>query len=389
MDDFFKLDGLLTSEEKSLRAAVGDMVRSQWLPIIAQAYEKAEFPLFIIKQCAQMGLLGMTLPVQWGGSGASQVAYGLVCQELEKGDSGLRSFVSVQSSLSMYPIYQYGSELQKQRYLAPMAKGELIGCFGLTEANAGSDPGSMTTYVKKVPGGYYLNGAKLWITNATIADIAIVWAKIEDNTIRGFIVEKQSINNPRGFKAYAIPNKLSLRASMTGELVFEDCFIPDENLLPGTDIGLVAALGCLTKARYGIAWGTIGAAMACYEIALEYTKIRTQFGKPLASCQLVQKDLVDMLNEILKAQLLNLHLGRLHDKNEHDYTMVSLAKMNACSQALKIARMARNLLGANGISLEYHVMRHMANLESVFTYEGTDNMHHLIVGKQITGYSAF
>lgn len=389
MEDFLKLDALLTEEEKLVRQSVRAMVDSEVIPVMADAYEKGIFPTKLIEQCAAMGLFGMTLPPKWGGSNASQVAYGLACQELERGDSGLRSFVSVQSSLSMYPIYEYGSEAQKEQYLPKMAKGELIGCFGLTEPNAGSDPSSLTTRAQKVSGGYCINGSKLWITNATIADLAIVWAKIEDDTIRGFIVEKKSPHNPSGFKSNEIKHKLSLRASITGELVFEDCFVPQENLLPGSHIGLRAPLGCLTKARYGIAWGVMGAAMACYDRVLAYTKQRFQFGKPIASFQLVQKDLVEMFNEIVKAQLLNLQLGRLHDQNQHTYVMVSLAKMNACKEALKIARMARNLLGANGISLEYDVMRHMANLESVFTYEGTDNMHHLIIGQYLTGLNAF
>ncbi len=383
MEDFLKLDNLLTEEEKLIRHTVRLMVDTKVIPLMSDAYEKGIFPLELIKECANMGLFGMTLSAQWGGSDASQVAYGLVCQELERGDTGLRSFVSVQSSLCMYPIYQYGSQAQKEKYLLKMATGALIGCFGLTEPNAGSDPSSMTTRAKKVPGGYRINGSKLWITNATIAEVAIVWAKIEDDSIRGFIIEKPA------FKANEIKHKLSLRASITGELVFEDCFVPQENLLPGSDIGLLAPLACLTKARYGIAWGVIGAAMACYEKALEYTKQRVQFKKPLASFQLVQKDLVDMFTEIVKAQCLNLQLGRLHDHNQHTYVMVSLAKMNACKEALKIARMARNLLGANGISLEYDVIRHMANLESVFTYEGTDNMHHLIVGRYLTDLDAF
>lgn len=389
MEDFFKLDDLFTEEEKLIRQTVRTWVDTQVTPRMTQAYEAAVFPIEFISDCADMGLLGMTLPEKWGGSNASQVAYGLACQELERGDSGLRSFVSVQNSLCIYPIYQYGSEAQKDHYLRLMVKGDCIGCFGLTEPHAGSDPNSLTTRATPVPGGYELNGSKLWITNATIADIAIVWAKIEDNTIRGFIVHKKSPNHPHGFVAHELKHKLSLRASITGELVFEKCFVPQDHLLPGSDIGLLAALGCLTKARYGIAFGAIGAAMACYEIALAYTQQRIQFGKPLASFQLVQKSLVDMFTEIMKGQMLNLQLGRLHDKNQHTYVMVSLAKMNACQEALKIARAARNLLGANGISLEYGVMRHMANLESVFTYEGTDNMHHLIIGKYLTGLDAF
>lgn len=389
MEDFLNLDDLFSEEEKLIRHSVRTLVDKQVTPIITSAFEEGTFPIELIQHCANLGLFGMSLPEKWGGSNASQVAYGLACQELERGDSGLRSFVSVQNSLCMYPIYQFGSEDQKEKYLKSMAKGECIGCFGLTEAQAGSDPGSLTTRARKVKGGYQLNGSKLWITNATLADIAIVWAKIEDDSIRGFIVHKKSDEHPHGFVARPLKHKLSLRASITGELIFEDCFIPEDQLLPGTHTGLVAALQCLTKARYGIAWGAMGAAMACYEMALEYTQQRIQFGKPLASFQLVQKALVDMFNEIIKAQVLNLQIGRLHDKNEHSYVMVSLAKMNACQEALKIARSARNLLGANGISLDYHVIRHMTNLESVFTYEGTDNMHHLIIGKYLTKLDAF
>jgi glutaryl-CoA dehydrogenase len=351
---------------------------------MVDCFEKAEFPKILIKKLANLGLFGMTLPENYGGSGASQVAYGLACQELEKGDSGLRSFVSVQSSLCMYPIFAYGTEEQKQRFLPKMAQGELIGCFGLTEPDIGSDPGSMKTRATREKGGWRLKGAKMWITNATIADLAIVWAK-EGENVRGFIVERGF----EGFHTNEIKHKMSLRASITGEIVLEDCFVPEKNYLPGSEKGLTAALGCLTKARYGIAWGAMGAAMACYEIALRYAKERMQFGKPIGSFQLIQTALVNMLTEITKAQTLNLQLGRLHDQNRASFVMVSMAKMNACKEALKIAREARNILGANGISLEYHVIRHMNNLESVFTYEGTDNMHHLIVGKHITGLNAF
>jgi glutaryl-CoA dehydrogenase len=285
----------------------------------------------------------------------------------------------------MYPIFAYGTPEQKAKFLPKMAQGELIGCFGLTEPDAGSDPASMKTRAVKVDKGWRLNGSKMWITNAPIADLAIIWAKVDEQQIRGFIVERES----KGFTTNEIKHKLSLRSSITGEIVLEDCFVPEQNYLPGTDKGLVAALGCLTKARYGIAWGAMGAAIACYEIALQYAKERIQFGKPIASFQLIQADLANMFTEIVKTQILNLQLGRLMDQNRANYVMVSLAKMNACREALTIARQARNLLGANGIMLEYHVIRHMNNLESVFTYEGTDNMHHLIVGKHITGLSAF
>ncbi len=338
-----------------------------------------------MQKVAALGLLGSTLPESYGGVNASAVSYGLICQELERGDSGLRSFVSVQSSLCMYPIFAYGTQEQKKRFLPKMAAGELIGCFGLTEPDAGSDPSSMKTRAKKVAGGWQLSGSKMWITNATIADLAIIWAKDEHDQVKGFIVEKTFA----GFNTNEIHHKLSLRASITGEIVLEDCFVPDANYLPGTEKGLACALGCLTKARYGIAWGAIGAAMACYEAALNYAKERLQFGKPIAAFQLIQVDLADMFTEIVKAQTLNLQLGRLQEQNRANYVMVSVAKMNACKEALKIARKARNILGANGISLEYPVMRHMVNLEAVYTYEGTDNMHHLIIGKHITGLDAF
>lgn len=385
MEDLFCLDDLLTFDEKLIRDSVRRFVDEDITPIMAECYEKAIFPRELIKKVADLGLLGMTLPEIYGGANASAVAYGLVCQELERGDSGLRSFVSVQSSLCMYPIFAYGNDEQKSRFLPSMAKGEIIGCFGLTEPDSGSDPSSMKTRAKKVVGGWQLNGAKMWITNAPIADLSIVWAKDDEGLVKGFIVEKGFA----GFKTNEIHHKLSLRASITGEIVLEDCFVPDSHYLPGTVKGLSCALGCLTKARYGIAWGAMGAAMACYEAALAYSKERSQFGKPIGSFQLIQASLVDMVTEIVKAQAMNLQLGRLNDQNRGTFVMVSLAKMNACKEALKIARAARNILGANGISLEYHVIRHMANLESVFTYEGTDNMHHLIVGKHITGLDAF
>lgn len=349
MEDLFCLDEQLTTEEKLMRDSVRRFVDEDVLPSIATHYENAVFPRELIEKVAQLGLLGMVLPQTYGGLEASQVAYGLVCQELERGDSGLRSFVSVQSSLCMYPIFAYGTSEQKLRFLPDMAKGRLIGCFGLTEPDAGSDPASMKTRAIKVKGGWRLNGAKMWITNATIADLAIVWAKEEDGSIRGFIVERDF----KGFQTNEIKHKLSLRASITGEIVLEDCFVPEQNYLPGSEKGLTAALGCLTKARYGIAWGAMGAAQACYESALQYAKERIQFNKPIASFQMIQSDLVDMYTEIVKAQALNLQLGRLHDQERASFVMVSLAKMNACREALNIARKARNILGANGISLEY------------------------------------
>lgn len=384
MDDLLYLDEQLGDDERMIRDSVARFVSIDVIPLMAQSFEHAVFPPELIKKSADLGLLGLTLPVEYGGSGASYVAYGLVCQELERGDSGLRSFVSVQSSLCMYPIFKYGNEAQKQRFLPRMAAGELIGCFGLTEPDSGSDPSSMHTVAKKVDGGYILNGTKMWITNATIANLAIVWAKTDEG-IRGFIVEKEF----KGFTRPEIHLKMSLRASITGELVFENVFVPDENLLPGTTKGLGAALGCLSQARYGIAWGAMGAAMACFDITRDYLMDRKQFDKPLASFQLIQKDLAAMYSEIVKAQCLNLQIGRLKDQQRETPVMISLAKGNACREALKIARNCRNLLGANGISLEYHVIRHMLNLESVFTYEGTDNVHTLVLGRHITGINAF
>ena len=384
MDDLLSLDDQLHDDERMIRDTVARFVRDDVLPIMAESFDNAVFPLEFIKKTAKLGLLGLTLPSQYGGSDASYVAYGLVCQELERGDSGLRSFVSVQSSLCMYPIFRYGSEEQRMRFLPKMAAGEVIGCFGLTEPNSGSDPASMRTHAKKVDGGYCLNGTKMWITNATIADIAIVWAKTDDG-IRAFIVEKAF----KGFSRQEIRLKMSLRASVTGELVFDNVFVPDNNTLPGSEQGLKAALNCLSQARYGIAWGAMGAAQACFDITREVLLSRTQFNKPLASFQLIQKDLACMYTELVKAQLLHLHIGRLKDQQKDTPAMISLAKGNSCREALKIARMCRNLLGANGISLEYHVIRHMLNLESVFTYEGTDNVHTLVLGRHITGINAF
>lgn len=384
MDDLLYLEEELSDDERMIRDTVARFVAQDVIPRMPDAFEKAIFPHTLIKKSADLGLLGLTLPTLYGGAEASYVAYGLVCQELERGDSGLRSFVSVQSSLCMYPIFCFGSDEQKTRFLPQMAKGELIGCFGLTEPDSGSDPASMRTHARKVDGGYLLNGSKMWITNAPIADLAVVWAKT-DSGVRGFLVEKDF----KGFHRQEITLKMSLRASVTGELVFEDVFIPDANLLPGSDIGLSAALRCLSQARYGISWGVLGAAMACFDATREYLLSRHQFGKPLASFQLIQKDLADMYTEIIKAQWLNLRIGRLKEKNRETPTMVSLAKGNACREALNIARKCRNLLGANGISLEYPVIRHMLNLESVFTYEGTDNVHTLVLGRHITGINAF
>lgn len=384
MDDLLFLDEQLHDDERMIRDSVARFVAKDVVPLMESSFEHAEFPRQLIQQSAELGLLGLTLPAQYGGAEASYVAYGLVCQELERGDSGLRSFVSVQSSLCMYPIFRFGNEEQRMRFLPAMARGELIGCFGLTEPDSGSDPGSMRTNAKKVPGGWRLNGAKMWITNAPIADLAIVWATTEQG-IRGFVVERSF----EGFSTPEIKHKMSLRASITGELVFDNVFVPDENLLPGTEKGLGAALSCLGQARYGIAWGAMGAAMACFDITRDYLLERKQFDKPLASFQLIQKDLASMYTEIIKAQCLNLQIGRLKEAGRETPIMISLAKGNACREALQIARSCRNLLGGNGISLEYHVIRHMLNLESVFTYEGTDNVHTLVLGRHITGINAF
>lgn len=384
MEDFLLLDSLLSAEEKLMRNTIRKFVDLEVLPRIGQAFEAGFFPLNFVDELARLRVLGMTLPTEYGGLSMNATAYGLVCQELERGDSGLRSFVSVQNALVIFPIFSFGSEAQKSKYLPKLISGEMVGCFGLTEPNSGSDPSSLKTHAEKVSGGYKLFGSKAWITNAPLADIAIVWAKTTEG-IRGFVVERDFA----GFSVNETKHKLSMRASSTGELVFDDCFVPDENLLPKSDIGLSAALHCLTEARYGIAWGATGAALACYEIALDYAIKRKQFDKPIAAHQLVQKDLVTMVESISKSQLLNFHLARLKDEGLLHHAMVSLAKMSNAREALHVARLARNILGANGISLEYQVIRHMANLETVFTYEGTDNIHHLIIGKHITGLSAF
>lgn len=384
MEDFLLIEEQLSEDERLIRESVAKYVENEVTPLMGEAYEQGKFPQQLISQVAELGLLGLTLPAQYGGAEASYIAYGLVCQELERGDSGLRSFVSVQSSLCMYPIYRYGSEEQRQRFLPAMAQAEMIGCFGLTEPDSGSDPASMRTAAKKVSGGWRLNGTKTWITNAPIADVAIVWAKTEEG-VRGFLVEKEF----SGFSRTEIKHKMSLRASITGELIFDDVFVPDENYLPGSERGLGAPLSCLSQARYGIAWGALGAAQACFDIARSYTLERKQFDKPLASFQLVQKDLADMFSEIVKGQWLNLRIGQLRQQDRATPQMISMAKRNACRVALDTARTCRNLLGGNGISLEYHIIRHMTNLESVFTYEGTDNVHTLVLGRHITGINAF
>ena len=380
--DFYNLEQHLTEEERMVRDTVRDWTEENVLPVIEEHYMAGTFPMDILPQIGKMGLFGCNLE-GYGCAGFSNVAYGLVCQELERGDSALRSFVSVQGSLSMYPIHAFGSEDQKKKYLPGMAAGKLIGCFGLTEPDHGSDPSRMETKAVADGDDYVLNGAKMWITNGTIADLAIVWAKL-DGKIRGFIVEK----GDEGFSAPEMKGKHSLRASVTSELVLQDCRIPGNRLLPNVS-GLKGPLSCLTQARYGIVWGALGAAMGCYHASVEYAKSRIMFGKPIGGFQLVQNKLAWMLREITKGQLLAYHLGRAKDKGEASPEMVSLGKMNNVDVALSIARMARDIHGANGILNEYPIMRHMANLESVSTYEGTHDIHTLIIGENITGLPAY
>ena len=380
--DFYKMEQHLTEEEIMVRDLVRDWVDERVIPIIEEYYTKGTFPTELISEIGEMGLFGCNLE-GYECAGLSNVAYGLVCQELERGDSAIRSCVSVQGSLSMYPIHAFGTEEQKQKYLPGMAKGELIGCFGLTEPDHGSDPGGMETKAIEDGDSYILNGAKMWITNGTIADLAIVWAKL-NGKIRGFIVEK----GDSGFTAPEMKGKHSLRASITSELVFQDCKIPKDRILPDVQ-GLKGPLSCLTQARYGIAWGSLGAAMGCFHSSIDYSKSRIMFNKPIASFQLVQNKLAWMLREITKGQLLAYHLGRSKDNGNATPEMVSLGKMNNVDIAIQIARMARDIHGANGILNEYPIMRHMANLESVYTYEGTHDIHNLILGRWITGIQAF
>jgi len=381
--DYFDVESLLSEEEVLIRNSVREFVSKEVVPIVEKHYRNGTFPIDLVPKMAELGLLGTTFPEKYSCANLNYVSYGLVNQELERGDSGIRSFVSVQSSLVMYPIFAFGSDEQKNKWLPLLGKGEKIGCFGLTEPDYGSDPGGMLTKAEKVDGGFHLNGAKMWITNGTIADVAVVWAKL-DGVVRGFLVEKEF----KGFTAPEMKGKHSLRASVTSELIFDNVFIPEENLLPKTE-GLKNALMCLNQARYGIAWGVVGSMMACYDTALNYAKTRIQFGKPIAAFQLTQDKLVYMISEITKAQLLNLQLGRLNDKGNAKHYQVSLAKRNNCEKALEIAHISREILGANGITDEYPVMRHAANLESVKTYEGTHEMHTLIIGENITGISAF
>ena len=381
--DYFNINNLLSDEEKLVQESIREFVDSEIIPIIEESYQDAKFPFEIVPKLAELGVFGMALPEKYGCAGMNNLAYGLVNQELERGDSGLRSFLSVQSSLVMYPIFAFGSEDQKMKWLPKLASAEMIGCFGLTEPDYGSNPGGMISKAEKVDGGYVLNGAKMWITNGSIANIAIVWAKL-DGVIKGFIIEKEF----NGFSAPEIKRKHSLRASITSELIFEDVFVPKENLLPESH-GLKSPLMCLNQARYSIAWGVTGSMMACYDAALEYSKSRIQFDKPIASYQLTQDKLVNMLTEITKTQLLNFQLAKLKDAGEIKHTHISLAKRNNVEKALEIARTAREIFGASGITSEYPIMRHANNLESVKTYEGTHEMHTLIIGEDITGFNAF
>ncbi|MBI1845764.1 MAG: acyl-CoA dehydrogenase family protein [Candidatus Rokubacteria bacterium] len=382
--DYYRVDALLGEEERMVRDAVRDWVEAEFLPVVTEHHRAGTFPVDLIPKLGELGVFGATLK-SYGGAGLSHVAYGLIMQELERGDSGLRSCASVQSGLVMHPIYAYGSEAQKERWLPALARGERVGCFGLTEPDYGSDPGGMKTRAVRQGDAWVLNGTKLWITNGSIADVAVVWAKdAADGEIYGFLVERGT----PGFSTLDIHGKFSMRASITSELSFQDCRIPLENRLPGVK-GLKGPLGCLSQARYGIAWGAVGAAMACYDWALQYAQQRIQFGKPIASFQLVQQKLVWMVTEITKAQLLCLQLGRLKDEGKARAQHISMAKMNNVQIALETARMARDIMGAAGIVDEHPVIRHMLNLETVNTYEGTHDIHTLIIGRDITGLDAF
>ena len=382
--DYYQLDELLTDEHKLIRDAAREWVKRDVSPIIEEYAQKAEFPNQILKGLAEIGAFGPYIPMEYGGAGLDQISYGLIMQEIERGDSGVRSTASVQSSLVMYPIWKYGNEEQRTKYLPKLASGEFIGCFGLTEPDHGSNPGGMVTNYKDMGDHYLLNGAKMWISNSPFADIAVVWAKNEEGRIHGLIVE-------RGMEGFSTPethNKWSLRASATGELIFDNVKVPKENLLPNKS-GLGAPLGCLDSARYGIAWGAIGAAMDCYDTALRYSKERIQFGKPIGQFQLQQKKLAEMITEITKAQLLTWRLGVLKNEGKATTAQISMAKRNNVDMAINIAREARQMLGGMGITGEYSIMRHSMNLESVITYEGTHDIHLLITGMDVTGLNAF
>ncbi|HEL3218972.1 TPA: acyl-CoA dehydrogenase family protein [Stenotrophomonas maltophilia] len=381
--DLFDVRSLLNEEERAVQESVARFTNERVLPIIGDAFDQARFPDELVPEIASLGLLGATLPTEYGGSGLGAVSYGLICQELERGDSGLRSFVSVQSSLCMYPIYAYGSEEQRQQWLPAMARGELIGCFGLTEAHGGSDPASMKTRAVRDGSDWRISGSKMWITSGPVADLAIVWAQTEDG-IQGFVLEK----GMAGFTTQEIKHKMSLRASLTGALFFDDVRVPDSHRLPNVK-GLKGPLGCLTQARYGISWGPIGAAIACLDEALGYAKERVLFGRPLAATQSAQIKLAEMARRITTAQLLALQLGRLKEAGQLQPQQVSLAKWNNCRMAIDIARECRDLLGGAGITTEHVAIRHALNLESVITYEGTETVHQLVIGRELTGINAF
>ena len=382
--DFYNISDLLTEEELLIQKTAHDFVNNEFKPVINEHYEKGTFPIEIATKLGELGFMGSSLPEESGGAGVSGVAYGLILHELEKGDSGLRSFASVQGSLVMYPIHSYGSDEQKKKWLSGLGSGELIGCFGLTESNFGSNPGGMVTTAKKDGDDWIINGSKMWITNGSLADVALVWAKDETGVIRGFLLEK----GMKGFTSNDIHGKLSLRASVTSELSMVDVRVPDNSRLPNIE-GLKGPLSCLTQARYGIAWGMVGAAIDCYETALDYSLERKQFSKPIAGYQLTQAKFAEMLTQITMAQLTVYQLGRLKDQGKMRFDQVSLAKRNNCYVARNIARTCRGILGGNGIIEDYSPIRHMANIETVFTYEGTHEMHTLILGQAITGIAAF
>ena len=382
--DFYNISGLLTEEELFIQKTAHDFVSNEFKPIINEHFEKGTFPLEIATKLGELGFMGSALPEESGGAGVSNVAYGLILHELERGDSGLRSFASVQGSLVMYPIHTYGSNEQKEKWLPGLGAGELIGCFGLTESNFGSNPGGMATTAKKDGDEWIINGSKMWITNGSLADVALVWAKDEDGIVRGFLLEK----GMEGFTSNDIHGKLSLRASVTSELSMVNVRVPDSSRLPNIE-GLKGPLSCLTQARYGIAWGMVGAAVDCYQTALDYSLERKQFSKPIAGYQLTQSKLAEMITQITMAQLTVYQLGRLKDQNKMRFDQVSLAKRNHCKMARDVARTCREILGGNGIMEDYSPMRHMTNIETVFTYEGTHEMHSLILGQSVTGIAAY
>jgi len=381
--DYYAIDELLTDEERLVRDTARRFVEEEFQPRIVEAFRSGTFPMDLVPRIAELGFFGPTLPEEYGCAGVGHVAYGLIAQELERGDSGLRSFASVQSSLVMYPIHEYGSDEQRKHWLPKLARGEAIGCFGPTEPDFGSNPAGLRTSAKRASGGYVLDGVKRWITNGSLADVAVVWARLDDK-VHGFLVER----GRKGFHAEDMHGKLSLRASVTSELYFDSCWIPEENRLPGSG-SMKAPLSCLSSARYGISWGALGAASSCYDTALRYAQERVMFSRPIAGYQLVQAKLVEMITEITKGQLLALRLGRLKDAGRARPEQISMAKMNNVSKALQIARLARDILGGNGIMDEYPIMRHMLNLETVNTYEGTEDVHRLIIGKDVTGFDAF